>query len=69
MDNFTLNYSGNQPVESISLFNTLGEVVWTSVTSDKNNWTINTETLSAGVYFLSIKYNSGIKNFKLEKLN
>ena len=69
LDNFTLNYSGNQPVESISLFNTLGEVVWTSVTSNKNNWTINAETLSAGVYFLSIKSTSGIKNFKLEKLN
>ncbi len=69
MNNFNLSYSGSQQIESLSLFNTLGEIVWTSISSGKNQWVINAEVLSSGIYFLSVKSSSGIKNFKLEKLN
>ena len=69
MNNFTVNYSGAQQIESITLFNTLGEVEWSSFTSNKNHWVINAEALASGVYFLSVKSPSGISNFKLEKLN
>lgn len=68
LNDFTLNYSGNQQIESLTLYNTLGEVVWYSFSSNKNNWTIKAESIATGVYILSIKSPAIIRNFKLEKL-
>jgi hypothetical protein len=41
MNNFNLNYSGNEKIESLKLYNTLGEVVWSTVTGNNKNWIIN----------------------------
>lgn len=68
-NNFNLNYSGNEKIEALTLYNTLGEVVWSTVTPNKMNWIINAETLASGTYFLSAKSANGNKVFKLEKLN
>ncbi len=69
LENFNLNYSGNQQIESLTLINTLGEIVWSDVSSNKNNWIINATVLPAAIYFLSVKSSGGFKNFKLQKLN
>ncbi len=69
MNNFNLKYSGTDKIESLTLYNTLGEVVWSTVSSNDKTWIINAEILASGTYFLSAKTVTGNKVFKLEKLN
>ena len=69
MENFNLFYSGSGNVESLKLFNTLGQLEWSASKLDQSFWKIDAETLAAGTYFLSAKTNTGLKIFKLEKMN
>ena len=68
MENFNLTYTGNSIVESVSVYNTLGELIWTSNSAGKKSWMINANQFAAGVYFLTAKSADGIKVFKIEKV-
>ncbi|RZJ71783.1 CotH kinase family protein [Flavobacterium sp.] len=56
---------GNQPINEMYVYDVLGKNIWKKTNVGTNNQTIELGELSAGIYFLKVKFEKGSKTFKL----
>lgn len=69
----TLTYTSEENTTvNISVTNSLGQIVYSSVYSGealigKNDWIISTESLEAGIYFITIETENGNQTVKFIK--
>lgn len=63
-----LNIKTNEIITQVSIYNSFGKEVQKTKTLNTNQFKVNTSNFKSGVYFISIKFNSGVEeNLRIVK--
>jgi CotH kinase protein/Secretion system C-terminal sorting domain/Chitobiase/beta-hexosaminidase C-terminal domain len=65
--NTNVQVLSSEPMTELTIFDIVGKKIWQKTSINKNDVTINLETLNSGVYLLKIKTANGVITHKLVK--